>query len=498
MKKRTIISLGICALAIGAIAGVIGTQKALEVKADVAAGWYLTGLGNKWTPAESIKSDATPQEGYAYTWTNVSITQYDSFKLAYAEANADSFSDWKGMSDVTSFPTGAFKDYGGNIGAELGGIYDVHLTSDSKIVIEKAVVVESWGLVGSQNSWTETSASTFTYDGVNHVYTLEYEATVDEEFKIRANGKWASEGSIELWWQFVDKLGNTSKLDKGSNAQFKVAKTFIFTIKDTITLGIANDYTRVGNYIDISIKGELADGYYLVGLGNDWTKNSAIASQTLTDGNKYQKTNIEITHGDEFKIVAIKDNAIDWDDRIVAAPAKGESGNDQSANFVTVNDHEGAISLKAVGGGTFDIYVNSSSVIYVFGTKTERNAATEVDQFIDDFIDPNVTIPDAQGKYATWESCSDKYNSAKNALDSLSAEAQALFLTDLGVSEKIMNARASYVWWQEHKDAGENAKFIAPLSAKNPAIITIVSVVTVGVAAAAAMFIVSRKRRLQK
>ena len=284
--------------------------------------------------------------------------------------------------------------------------------------------------------------------------------------------------------------------DGTTDHNFKVAEggagTYSVYYADDGKIGFVGQGETVDDLITPT---PLADGYYIVGLGNDWTKGGAIASETLKDGNKFQKTNIAMTHGDEFKIVGIKDDAIDWDDKIVAAPTKTELGNDQSANYVTVNDHNNGISLKAIASGTFDVYVNSSSEIYVFGTAETRNAAKEVDEFIDDFITPNVTSPDGEGKYETWESCADKYTTASTVLGRLSEQAQTLFLTDTGVSSKIETARAAYTWWQQHKDAGDGAKYIAPLSAKNTAIITVASVVAVGGIIAASMIFFSRKRK---
>ena len=517
MNKKLTLGIGVCALAFGAVAAVISTR-AIETKADDPYVEYVkvhyTADG---TWGDGKADIALTKDGDNYVLDKLTLGAGGKFCLYYKWS--DGSDTWVHLYETGDMPTGWWpaanngkREKGDPWNGAGAGDYSITVSdfgwdssaSDSYAHIAVALadtpepepfVIESWGLVGSENGWAETAGSTFTHDTVKGVYTLEYDATVDEEFKIRANGKWASEGSVELWWQLCDKFNQDSKLHKGSsNAQFKVAKTFIFTIKDTLTPEIAGDYMQVGDYIDVSIKGELADGYYVIGLGDDWTTASAIGSETLTDGNKFQKTGIAMTHGDEFKIVAIKDNAIDWDDKFVALPAKTELGNDQSANFALINDKNGGYSMKVVGGGAFDIYVNSESTIYIFGTKTSRDTATEVDQFIDDFITPFVTLPDGKGDYAEWESCSDKFNTAKRALESLSENAQTLFLTDLGASEKILAARASYIWWRDHKD-NAGAKVIAPLSTKSTAIIAISSVIAIGAILAGSMIYFSRKKK---
>jgi len=501
MNKKLTLGIGVCALAFGAVAAVISTR-AIEAKADIT--WI--GL--------SATVDGTSDWG----WTDFAWSSEDNGYVVtkeFSKNGAFNIKYWDGEDHWCNnkwFVTGEVAD--GWAADGNNAVYSGEETKTFKITAinphddwvdlkiaevdspePEPFVIESWGLVGSENDWAETAGSTFTYDSVNKVYTLEYDAAVDEEFKIRANGKWANEGSVELWWQFCDKFNQDGKLHKGeTNAQFKVAKTFIFTIKDTLTPEIAGDWEQVGDYIDVSIKGERADGYYVVGLGNDWTTASAIGSETLEDGNKFQKTGIAMTHGDEFKIVAIKDNAIDWDDKIVVAPTKAKSENDQSANYVTVDDHNNGISLKAIASGTFDVYVNSTSEIYIVGTAEERAPAKEVDEFIDDFITPNVTNPDDKGKYETWESCADKYTTATTVLDRLSAQAKNLFLTDTGVSSKIETARASYVWWRDHKDNG-GAKIVAPLSTKTTAIITVGSVIAIGAILAGSMIYFSRKKK---
>jgi hypothetical protein len=463
---------------------------------DVADGAYLAGDHNSWTIDANSKGTASATN--LGEWEGVALTATQKFKIVLAK---DKSTEWFGGTELLGDdPSKALVDVDteGNLKPKAAGTYNFYFANDKKLYITQAsVATKEYHLVGLGGVWTATDENKLVEASeTGFAAKIEYvELKVGDTFKI-------TETTGDKWYGYDSGIliseANLGKIvdDGTSNHNFKVAEggagTYSIYFADDGKIGFVGAGETVA---DLVAPTPLADGYYIVGLGKNWTKSGAKASDELTGGNKFQKTGIAMTHGDEFKIVGIKDDAIDWDDKIVAAPTKGEGETDQSANFVTVNDHNNGISLKAIASGTFDVYVNSSSEIYVFGTAEERTAAKEVDEFIDDFITPNVTNPDDKGKYETWESCNDKYTTAATVLERLSAQAKSMFLVDAGVSTKIETARAAYTWWQQHKDVGEGAKYIAPLSAKNTAIIAVASVVAVGGIIAASMIYFSRKKK---
>lgn len=513
MNKKLTLGIGVCALAFGAVAAVISTR-AIETRAEES---YLEYVKVHYTADgtwEDGKADiALTKDGDNYVLDKLTLGAGGKFCLYYKWS--DSVDTWIHLYETGDMPTGWWpaanngkREKGDPWNGSSAGDYSITVSdfgwdssaSDAyaKIAVAAAEAVEKeYHLVGLGGDWDAT-------DGNKLVAATEtgfaakienVELKAGDTFKIK-------EVTGDKWYGYDSGIlisaANLGKIvdDGTSDHNFKVAEggagTYSIYYADDGKIGFVGAGETVA---DLVAPTPLADGYYIVGLGNDWTKGGAEASDELKDGNKFQATGIAMTHGDEFKIVGIKDDAIDWDDKIVVAPSKGEGETDQSANFVTVNDHNNGISLKAIASGTFDVYVNSSSEIYVFGTTEERTAAKEVDEFIDDFITPNVTNPDGEGKYETWESCNDKYTTASTVLERLSAQAKSMFLVDAGVSTKIETARAAYTWWQQHKDVGEGAKYIAPLSAKNTAIIAVSSVVAVGGIIAASMIYFSRKKK---
>jgi hypothetical protein len=511
MKTKKILGLGICALSLGMVAGVIGTRAAVEAKAadleyvklhikTSAAGdftdYVMTdqGTGAAGTSAASYAYTIEVEEGAEFTvfykWSDGSDTWCDN---KYGASIAANWSPAQGTSaeNKNAIYSGTTKTF------KITAVNPHSNWVDLKIEDASEESEKEYHLVGLGGNWSATSENKLV-DASEPGYTAKIEnvaLAVGDTFKI-------TEVTQNKWYGYDSGIliseANLGKIvdDGTNNHNFKVAAggagTYSVYYADDGKIGFVGAGETVADLVEPT---PLADGYYIVGLGGDWTKNGALASDPITGehvGDKYIKEGLALTHGTEFKIVGIKDDAIDWNDKIAVEPTKSVD-DDQSANFVTANDHNGGVNVKAIAGGTFRLYVNSAGEIYVFGATTGRTAAEEVDEFILDFIAPNVTKPDGEGKYADWETCDDKYTTAKKVLERLSDDAQTLFLND--TSAEIQTARAAYKYWEAHKDDHTSSYNVAGLANSNPTLIITLSVIAGAAVAGAGIYLISKKRK---
>lgn len=124
MKNKKILGLGICALSLGMVAGVIGTRAAVEAKAAASHTWALCGAfgGAAWAnDVETLSYD----DGTKVHTLQKSLKAGDTFKI---RADADwalqaswQFADMYGNNEVLG------KDGSGNLVAVIDGIYTLSI-----------------------------------------------------------------------------------------------------------------------------------------------------------------------------------------------------------------------------------------------------------------------------------------------------------------------------------------------------------------------------------
>ena len=526
MKKKTMLTLGVCALALGAVVGAVSARSAMPVHAGtVDDGWYLTGLGGKWSPAESLAADAEAAEGDVATWTNVAITQYDKFKLAYCYEDAFSGDSWKGFDKVNEGGAkGDFKDYGGgDIGAEVGGAYDIHLLTESY-----TITIEAHG--GSSSSSASSSESTESTD------TSESEVPTGTGLYLRgtAVGGWDVAEANQLEEHGTD-LGCILNV-KFSVGDFKIANndwseqwgwlykntdeeydhvTVIGGAKDNFEAGETdnNIHCAVAGFYDVYLTGnnyisiELHDqptpikDYFFVSTGNFGEGTKAYLATYDTDGEK------------DLPGVEINDTNFE-----------GASCTEAS-NF---NDM----------GGVWEIptsLLKAKFIVTIIDSEEQVKAQTEeIDKADGLFIAPGATAEAAAGSIAlAWQARLVK--DTETAIRASTAESvcnvskvAAQNLVDAYDELKIKAAYDKSTYWtydpsQTYDEAIEaDPKVMADVSyadiveqlrviaypsssawnvktvANNMALIITVSVVAAGVAVAGAMYLISKKRRLQK
>ncbi len=115
---------------------------AKDVQPSEESTWYFAGEGSPWSKEvndnwkgwddEALEMAAGVEEG-DIAHIELTLADWDKFKVMCKDSNT-----WLGYSSVEEMPEGRFQDAGGNImvSENGGGMFDIRLTSDLKIIIE--------------------------------------------------------------------------------------------------------------------------------------------------------------------------------------------------------------------------------------------------------------------------------------------------------------------------------------------------------------------------
>lgn len=113
-----------------------------DVQPSEESTWYFAGEGSPWSKEvndnwkgwddEALEMAAGVEEG-DIAHIELSLADWDKFKVMCKDSNT-----WLGYSAIEEMPEGRFQDAGGNImvSENGGGMFDIRLTSDLKIIIE--------------------------------------------------------------------------------------------------------------------------------------------------------------------------------------------------------------------------------------------------------------------------------------------------------------------------------------------------------------------------
>ena len=485
MKTKKILGLGICALSLGMVAGVIGTRAAVEARADVTAGWYLTGLGDKWSPAESRKADATPATGDVATWANVEIPKWNNFKLAYAENGAASFNgdSWKGMSEVKSFPEGEFKDYGGgNIGAEVGGTYNIHLypnpeTTVYEITIEKVEVPVTYTVKIGDGEPIELAKNTSASlaEGQKAEYYVEGKnVTKNQALVFAAN-------SVAI----TSHIGG----DEGSNTVFT-------TVEEVTSAKIHNDKENANIYFKVWNDGGYSvyvtgyeqgpTGWYICNASS-WGPADGKLSEGSNAQNVAYWLDINMAADYEFTIAEFIDGEraaqydLGWSD----------VSEDWSSEYAKFEAGASDNHIKVKTAGVYSVYVTAGETkkICLNGT----GLTPEVIQKAKDLHD-YVSTAGSEDYTETAEelrnkSCADKYAAALEDYNDLGEAGQKYFRDNYADDYAIME------YWH-NKTANPSSLYkVSGLAGNNPTLIITLSVIAGAAVAGAGIYLISKKRK---
>ena len=486
MKTKKILGLGICALSLGMVAGVIGTRAAVEAKAEgeYHLGYFASAAAktaDQWSDVEmaAVAGQANTYEYTVELATGAEIKAHIGdmwIAKAYIEVSE---AGWPAASATYDLK-------GGNIPySGAGGTFKITVIN-----------IHDWGesVIGCNMKIESTAEKTYKVklgDADPVVLEKNTSASLAEgqkaEYYLNNQNLTKNEAVVFS----VDDVAITSRIggDTGSNTVFTTAEE-VTTAKIHNDAANANIYLKVwndGGY-SVYVTGyqEGPTGWYICNAST-WGP----ADGKLSDGSNAQNAaywlDVNMAAGYEFTIAEFADGervqqydlgwsnvAEDWSSEY----SKFEAG--ASDNHIKVTT-AGVYSIYVTSGETKKICLNGSGL------------TPEVIQKAKDLHD-DVSAAGAEDYTETSEalrnkSCADKYEAALKDYNDLGEAGQKYFRDNYADDYAIME-----YWHNKTTNPGSLYK-VSGLTNSNPTLIITISVIAGAAVAGAGIYLISKKRK---
>lgn len=492
MKKK-LLGLGVCALALGVVAGAVSARSAIEADAATKTTVYLAisdAARNGYTVKLNVNYKGDGDDWHSFTMADTgktvdSVPVYSAtFTDAYDGLGCLQFQlydgdTWKEQDEVISSWTGA-STYNGKLHVYKGsGWADPEFAHDYVIRglsgwdLEDATAMEAAGESGYVAKKELALAA-------NAEFKL-YDSTADDWFG--GSGFYATDATRAKF----------KVLDDG-NLKALVAGTYKIYLRSSGLVEILFGEEAHG---DTKAEPVAADGYYILGL-DTWRAIYGIADDKDGESTNYAEFhNVVMGVGQTFKVVDVKDNA--------GKEYYGYGSFEQGARY-QYNDMTGKIGIastdpehpddnfKVLVAGTYNVFLfdkdGDKKISIVQVGYTDQDA---VDAFVADLITPEMddawkTEDDPDVRSA---SCKAKYDAAHAALIALPVAQQTLFSTN----DRYAAEYAAYLTW-EAVAGGTPAMNVSTMTNGNNSALIITLVAIAGAAVLGmGVYFASRKRK---
>ena len=319
MKNRKIIGLGVCALALAAVAGAVSAQRAVEAKAATPESVYIAfGEGSAWKSwgAKAANTKVHMWGGTSETtWPGTAVTEVTIGGAAYFKV------------DVPSGTTGMIVTINGG-GTNQNKTEDLAVPTDGKNLFtvtsanDKAKQTGEWSVLDTSGEVVPEPVETTYY--VVGSFNGWGDAVGDADYAMTKNGD-----KYELTGLMLEK-----------DTELKVSDGTVWYPGNNVVIGEDGEYTitldgesvtatKTGDY-----EGEVTQAeYFLIGSVTDWAQADAYKftkmDEQKDEKDQYVLNDVELKAKDELKVVSSKNT---W--------YPGGEGN----NYVVTAD------------GTYDVY----------------------------------------------------------------------------------------------------------------------------------------------
>lgn len=333
MKKGKFIGLGITVLALGVVAGAIGAQKATEVKADgVPANVYIAfGADSAWKAwgagVGNTKVHFFDNEGVGKTsWPGAAVTETEIDDVTYFKVAVPSGSTkmlvnvWGGDTNQNKTEDLVIPTDGKNLftvtsnnksALQTGAWTTLDTSSEQEVVDDESTHV--FKLVGTGTAalgnWNKTNSTlTMTDAGVSG-YLKKIESVslaADDKFKV-------VDVNLDGWYagSFLATDATREKIDFDADSNFKVltAGTYDIYVKSSEGGHKVAILTHGEELANVKEETPLADDYYILGIGGDWTPRHGVRNDKESGTNIAEFHNVALAANDTFKVVYVENGA---------------------------------------------------------------------------------------------------------------------------------------------------------------------------------------------
>ena len=508
MKKKTLLTLGVCALALGAVVGAVSARNATLAKAgegDITvyfkdATWWATDGARTGT----------------YLWKGETNNTWPGTVMEKVGTD-DGHNIWKATIDTGTYENLIFTRYGATDSSDWGAkSVDIALSDfdPAKPLYDISATTESWGDPGITGTWVAYDEPATTSEEASSAEASSAEASetpVSSEAPVAtglylrgtAVGGWDVAAANELQPHEGDrgailnvtfavgdfKIGNADwsqqwgwKYKNDDEAEDHV--TVIGTAKDNFEAaeGVDNNihckvagaydlYLTNNNYISIEPHGEPAesseeassaeasvapthaDGWYLLGTPNDWKADDDWYTDGDDEGNVAKWLKVDLAKDDVFSFAYSNSDVLDW--------ANGKyfgdlGGGGAAGNFVSQKDEYEHENFKCTVAGTYNIYMTNAYKLYFELDGEPAASSAEASSAEASETPVSSEAPVATGLYLRGTAVGGWDVAAANELQPHEGDRGAILNVTFAVGDfKIGNADWSQQWGWKYKNDDE-------------------------------------------
>ena len=472
MKKK-LLGLGICALALGAFAGAVSAQRALETNAVDISSWSFVGTNNSW----NFATNRFVLDGSVYKLT-LELEADVEFKIAANNNWDDCVLSWQ-IADISS----------GHIAKDVGNDKNNKIVDAGTYTFEikntlTPDIAKDWEQVGDYISVAYAApAVVYTAKLGDDAIALEEVAPSHEDMAAQYHAVIDADkdASITL---YADGSLITANVASDDGSSVKYASAGVFNVHNDIE--DADLYIKVwkSGYVTLWADGLVEyNGYYLLSSTGSFLVENGIASNGAHELNVATFINVALAKDEEIIIGKFTDGARDaegtWQYDAGWSNVDSEHS-DAIAKFEVGTDNH----IKVKEAGQFCIYVHADKATFINNYQATDDDYAAVDEFVADYITE-------QAKEAkVGDSCETKYTEAAAALNALNEVQQDLFWKDA----KYASARAAFEYWRDHRSDSTIYNIEGVVKKDNTALVVTLVALAGAAVVGASIFFATRKK----
>lgn len=486
MKTKKILGLGICALSLGMVAGVIGTRAAVEAKAEgeYHLGYFASAAAktaNQWSDVEmaAVAGQANTYEYTVELATGAEIKAHIGdmwIAKAYIEVSE---AGWPAASATYDLK-------GGNIPySGAGGTFKITVIN-----------IHDWGesVIGCNMKIESTAEKTYKVklgDADPVVLEKNTSASLAEgqkaEYYLNNQNLTKNEAVVFS----VDDVAITSRIggDTGSNTVFT-------TVEEVTTAKIHNDAANANIYLKVWNDGgysvyvtgyaEGPTGWYICNA-DTWGPADGKLSEGSNAQNAAYWLDVNMAAGYEFTIAEFADG-----ERVQQYDLGWSNvAEDWSSEYAKFEAGASDNHIKVKAAGVYSIYVTSGETkkICLNGTGLTPEVIQKAKDLHDYIVEKGAESYAGKTEQQMHDACVTKYNKAWEDYTALGEAGQKYFRETYATEWAVLS------YWKNRVGGGTSSYNISGLTESNPALIIAISVIAGAAVAGAAIYLISKKRK---